>query len=408
MPTQRINFINHEGHELSARLELPADQHPRAYAIFAHCFTCNKNLPAATNIARALASAGIAVMRFDFTGLGQSEGEFAKTNFSTNITDILAAHQYLSESYQAPKLLIGHSLGGAAMVYAASQLDSVLGVVTIGSPSQPQHVTHLLAEALEDIKERGKAEVSIAGRKFTIERHFIDSLQGLDLAQIVRDWRKAFLIMHSPIDNVVGIENAANYYTSALHPKSFISLDGADHILSKKEDAIYVANVIASWATRYLPEEEDDADLSSSHQVVVNLQRDDIFTTQIKAGRHYLTADEPESVGGNNFGPSPYELLTSGLGACTAMTLHMYARRKKWALEDVKVHLSYDRIYADDCQNCTDEKTGKDGKIDHITRLLEIEGDLDQEQRNRLLEIADRCPVHRTLEAKVHIKTMLK
>ncbi len=402
---KKISFVNHQGLELAARLEFPVDQHPVAFVIFAHCFTCNKNLAAVRHIAKALTSSGLAVLRFDFAGLGESEGTFVTSNFSTNITDILAAAEYLKEDYQPPTLIIGHSLGGAAALVAARQLPSVKGVATIGAPADPTHVTHLLRGAITEIERQGQAEVQIGGRTFTIAKHFLEDLHNHDLQQVIGSLRKALLILHAPFDRTVGIDNARMIYQAARHPKSFISLDGADHILSAKEDSQYAGDVIATWAKRYLTP-QDEKKLPSNSQVVASLSSGDKFSTYLKAGRHRMIGDEPESVGGDNFGPSPYEFVAAGLAACTAMTLHMYARRKKWDLQEVIVHVDHQKIHAKDCENCTeDEKANSDQRMDQMTRELQILGNLDSTQVNRLLEIANRCPVHRTLESKSDIVT---
>ncbi len=409
MKREKLQFINREGWALSAYLEFPPDQEPIAYAVFGHCFTCNKNFPAVKNIARGLTSRGIAVLRFDFSGLGDSEGEFVETSFLTNVTDLLAAAAYLEENYEAPELLIGHSLGGAAALYAAPQIESIKGVVSIAAPSDPKHVIHLFQREVAEIKKDGKATVQIAGRTFEIGEKFLKDAEVADLLTTVSDLRKALLILHSPIDEVVDVSHAAKLYKAAYHPKSFISLDQADHILSNKMDSIYAGEVIASWAARYLDTPERRV-LDTELDVVASLPEDDEYTTLILAGRHHLTADEPESVGGNDFGPSPYHLLSAALGSCTAMTLQMYARRKKWDLQEVLVHLKHEKVYAEDCETCvTAEGEVKDPKarIDQISRVVELIGDLDHTQKTRLLEIANRCPVHRTLESDIHIHSKL-
>jgi putative redox protein len=399
MRNEKIEFKNAEGITLSARLELPATSEPHAYAIFAHCFTCNKNFTAVRNISRALTQHGFAVVRFDFTGLGDSEGDFSDTHFSSNISDIEAVSHYLTEHFEAPKLLIGHSLGGAAVLMAATQLSSVNAVVTIGAPSDPAHVKHLFGTQLLSIKNDGDAEVSIGGRPFVIKKQFVDDLENQKIEGSIKALRRPLLVMHSPQDTVVGIANAAEIYQEAMHPKSFISLDGADHMLSNKADSIYAGNVIGSWAARYIPP-APLSDLKTDDEVVTQTGNDS-FTTEIKAGKHLLTADEPVSVGGNDFGPSPYNYLLSALGACTSMTLQMYAKRKGWILESVKVHLSHNKDYHQDCEACETSGT----KIDIIKRSIEIEGELDGKQRERLMEIADKCPVHKTLHSEIKVKT---
>ena len=398
MRSEKIKFNNRNGHQLAARLELPADRHPHNYALFAHCFTCNKNLIAIKNISRALTQAGFAVCRFDFTGLGESEGEFADTNFSGNVDDLVDAAAFLEEKYEAPSLLIGHSLGGAASIFAAEKIASVNALATIGAPSDPEHVTHLLHDSLETIEAAGVAAVDIGGRRFTIKKQFLDDLRENKLSQVVGKFRIPILIMHSPQDTTVGIHNAEIIYKAAHHPKSFISLDGADHLLMDKPDSLYAGGVIASWATRYL-EIPDLPALKSKHQVVGSLAASEGFTTHMKVGNHYMLADEPISFGGEDYGPSPYELLSASLSACTAMTLQMYARRKSWPLEEVEVHTSYSKEHAADCENCESPSA----KIDTFTRDIKLSGNLDEGQRKRLLEIADRCPVHKTLHSETQV-----
>ena len=401
MRSKKISFKNINGYTLAARLELPADRHPHNYAVFAHVFTGNKNLSAVRHISRALTTYGIGVLRFDFTGLGESEGDFADTTFTSNVEDLVSAANYLTEHFKAPSIMIGHSIGGAAAIFAASQLDSVKAVATIGAPSEPEHVSNLLLDSIETIEKEGKATVSIGGRQFCIKKQFLDDLNNKNMFSLLRNLRKAILIMHSPQDQIVEIENASNIYLSAYHPKSFLTLDGADHMLTNKSDATYAGNMIASWVTRYIdiPKKET---LQTHKQVAAQLG-DVGFTTEIIAGGHGLLADEPEEVGGDDFGPSPYELLSASLGACTAMTLQMYARRKKWDLEKVNVHLDHGKKYKEDCEDCENPQS----RIDHFEKCIELEGDLTEEQIKRLLEIADRCPVHRTLHGDVVVKTQL-
>lgn len=402
MNYKKVTFNNSEGLELSGYIELPINSHPHSFVLFAHCFTCNKNYFAVKNIARALSAKGYGVLRFDFAGLGDSDGVFADTTFSGNVEDLLAAAQFLESEYKAPELLIGHSLGGAAVIFAAHQLPSVKSVVTIGAPSSPVHVKHLLKSSIEEIEAKGVAEVNVGGRNFTIKKNFLDDINTHNLNHIARGLKKAFLIMHSPQDNVVEISNAEELYKSVRHPKSFVSLDGADHLLTNNEDSEYAGSVIASWASRFLkiPEEKE---IKTDHQVVANLGKEG-YTTQMRAGKHYFTADEPKSFGGDDYGPSPYELLSSGLAACTSMTIQMYARRKKWPLENVETHVDHQKTHAEDCENC-ERNTAK---IDIFEREIVLEGNLDEKQQQKLLEIADKCPVHRTLSNKVRITTYLK
>ncbi|PHR46944.1 MAG: osmotically inducible protein C [Fluviicola sp.] len=402
MRLTKIDFKNKQGNTISGRLDFPRDQKPLAYVLFAHCFTCNKNLIPVTNISRQLTEKGFAVFRFDFTGLGESEGDFEDTNFSSNIEDLLCAADFMEKEHEAPSLIVGHSLGGAAVIYAASKLESVQAVATIAAPSSPGHVKNLFKEDIEQIKEDGTAEVTISGRSFNINKQFIEDISGKNMHTILENMRKPLLILHSPQDNTVGVDNAAEIYKHAMHPKSFISLDGADHLLSDKKDSAYAGNVIATWSIRYLDLPERNT-LPKKGQVTAQIGTEG-FTTELRAGHHTFRADEPEEVGGNDFGPSPYDLILSGLGACTAMTLRMYADRKKWKLEEVDVYLDHSKDYAEDCKNPEEKKS----KIDVMERKIVLKGDLDEKQRKRLLEIANKCPVHKTLHEKVEVRTSLE
>lgn len=400
MRSEKIVFKNRDGQQLAGRLELPVDRNAHNYVLFAHCFTCTKNLLAIKNISRSLTQSGFGVFRFDFTGLGESEGEFEDTNFSGNVEDLIAAAEFMAQKYQGPTVLVGHSLGGAAVIYAAEKIPSIRALATIGAPSSPEHVTHLLESSLDEIETAGVASVNLGGRIFTIKKQFLDDLRQDRMEDIVRSLRKPIAILHSPQDDTVGIVNAEMIYRAAFHPKSFISLDGADHLLSDKDDSLYAGSIIASWASRYVTLPADPI-LKTQHQVMASLNKDDGFTTHLKAGNHYMLADEPLSFGGLDYGPSPYELLSASLSACTAMTLHMYAKRKSWPLEDVEVHTSYSKDHAQDCEDCESPSA----KIDTFTRAIKILGDLDQTQRSRLLEIADKCPVHKTLHSKTQVLT---
>lgn len=402
MSSKKITFKNKDGQSLSAKMELPDNQEAHNYAVFAHCFTCNKNLSAVRNIARALNDAGIGVLRFDFTGLGESEGEFSDTNFSSNVDDLVQAAAYLEENYNAPTLIIGHSLGGAAVYFAAEKIQSIRAVASIGAPLSPDHVEHLFQDGVDEIESKGKAKVNIGGRPFFIARQFLEDIKSKNMAKLLRDLEKPVIVFHSPQDTIVDIENAKAIYQAARHPKSFISLDGADHLLSKSADSRYVGRVIAGWAERYLEIPEPDAP-KTSNQVAVHLGNSG-YTCEMTAEGHFMIADEPESVGGRNFGPSPYGYLVSGLGACTAMTLRMYADRKKWDLKKVVVHLDHKKDHVEDCEECESKGT----KIDVITREIEIEGDLTDEQVSKLIDIADKCPVHKTLTSETKITTKLK
>jgi putative redox protein len=403
MPAERFDFPNAQGQKLAALLDRP-DGETRAVALFAHCFTCGKSNRAARHIAEGLKLHGIAVLRFDFTGLGASEGEFANTTFSSNVDDLVAAADHLRQTLAAPAILIGHSLGGAAVLAAAHRIAEAKAVVTIAAPFDPAHVIGLFGEKVAEIGEKNEVEVTLAGRPFRIRRTLLDDIANQNLTPLVAGLHKALLVFHSPTDDTVGIDNASYIFTTAKHPKSFISLTGADHLLSKTSDAAYVGSVVSSWAGRYLDMEVDaraTADTAPG-TVVVRETRRGQFQQEIITGAHRLLADEPVDAGGLNSGPGPYDLLLAALGACTSMTLRLYADLKKIPLRSTQVRLHHAKIYATDCAECET----KEGKIDRIDRLITFEGDLSAEQRSRLLEIADKCPVHRTLKSEVDIRTV--
>ncbi|HZE52224.1 MAG TPA: bifunctional alpha/beta hydrolase/OsmC family protein [Bradyrhizobium sp.] len=403
MPTERFQFLGADGQQLAATLDTPEGQ-IAAYALFAHCFTCGKDVLAAKRIAVGLAAKGIAVLRFDFTGLGSSEGDFANSTFSSNVSDLVRAADHLRETRRAPAILIGHSLGGAAILAAAEQIPDAKALVTIAAPSDPAHVTGLFADRVDDIRKQGKAEVSLAGRPFPITREFLDDIGEHNLMAHVAKLHRALLVMHAPTDDTVGIDNATRIFVAARHPKSFFSLDGADHLLSERRDAAYVADVIAAWASRYLDPviSEEAADLGEApRNVVVRETRTSKFQQTVSIGPHLLLADEPVAAGGEDSGPGPYDFVLAGLGACTSMTMRLYADRKSLPLERTTVTLSHSKIHAEDCAECET----KAGMLDQIERVITMEGALDADQRKKLMEIADKCPVHRTLTSEIRIVT---
>lgn len=401
--SEKITFPGSHGTPLSARLDYPEGK-PRALALFAHCFTCSKDLFAAARIASELVKRGIAVCRFDFTGLGMSEGEFANTNFSSNVQDLLAAAAYLRETMMPVDILIGHSLGGAAVLAAATDIPEAKAVSTIGAPADAAHVTQNFAAHLDTIRDKGEAAVTLAGRTFTIKRQFLDDVEATRLHERIAAMRKALLVFHSPTDSVVGIDNASAIFGAAKHPKSFISLYGADHLLSKREDSAYVAEVMSAWASRYIAALGDAPAVVTldEGEVLVTETRQGKFQQDVRVGKHRLLADEPVAQGGNDTGAGPYDFLAIALGACTAMTVRLYADFKKLPLTRVQVSVRHGKRYADDCKDCAEDKPVK---IDHFDRTIRFEGELDEQTRRKLLEIADKCPVHNTLEAGSRIIT---
>jgi putative redox protein len=384
----QIRFPGSRGAQLSARLDAAAGE-PRAYALFAHCFTCSKDSKAAAYVSRALAAQGIGTLRFDFSSL----------EFSSNLDDLVAAADWLRKNRAAPQILAGHSLGGAAVLAAAARIPEARAIATIGAPFEPAHVRHLV-KGNETTFESEDIPVTIGGRSFRIRKNFFSDLEKQDASTTIGALRKPLLVFHSPLDKVVDIENAARIFVAAKHPKSFVSLDRADHLLTRAEDAAYVAEVLAAWASRYL---DPMREILPVNGVRVTEAGEGTFAQHVQAGRHILRADEPLASGGDDSGASPYDLLLAGLGACTSMTVRMYAEQKKWPLERVRVDLRHEKIHAADCAECET----KDGRIDRIERVLTLEGTLDEAQRQRLLEIANKCPVHRTLHAEVWVATTL-
>lgn len=404
MKSTKLNIQNSKGLTLQAYLELPANQKPNYYAVFAHCFTCTSSLSAVKNISRALTNHGFGVIRFDFTGLGRSEGEFADSHFSANVNDLIAVSRYMETHYEAPSLMVGHSLGGAAVLSAALQLDNIKAVATIGAPATVNHVTHLFSHGIDDIKEKGEVEVNIGGRPFKINNEFVEDFAKNDLPSIVKNLRKPLLILHSPIDTIVGIKNAEQLYHNAHHPKSFVTLDDADHLLTNNRDSIYAGNVIGTWVQRYFEPKENKMLETQDEQIVGHLNLvEDNFTTSIQTKNHAMIADEPVSIGGDDFGPSPYEYLNAGLVACTAITLKMYAQRKNWDLQEVFVYVTHSRKHSDDLGL----EVNSPKYLDHISKKLKFIGNLDSKQKQRLKEIASKCPVHKTLASKVIFDTTI-
>ncbi len=400
---KKVTFKGHS-HELVGLLETP-DMRPKAYVLFAHCFTCGKDIPAASRISKALVKLGFAVLRFDFTGLGGSDGDFANSNFSSNVLDLLAAADFLRTTYVAPSIMVGHSLGGAAVIKASAEVPECKAVVSLAAPANADHLTHLFTCSIDTIEENGEAQVDLAGREFTIQKQFIDDLSSQNTDHI-KNLNKALLVMHSPLDDIVSINEAEKIYTLAKHPKSFVSLDNADHLLSKKADADYAAGIIAAWSDRFI-----DADGTVNHSVSTrkNVKQGHVhvseinhkFACDVQTDSHQWQADEPISVGGDNLGADPYEHLLAALGTCTVMTLRMYANLKKIALKNTIVELNHEREYSKDCEGCDQSKN----QIDVIHRNIHFIGDLSVDDVQRLLVIADKCPVHRTLHNHIEVRT---
>jgi uncharacterized OsmC-like protein/fermentation-respiration switch protein FrsA (DUF1100 family) len=404
--TQRLEFAGHSGATLAARLDLPNGP-LRAYALLAHCFTCSKDLAALRRIAAELSRAGIAVLRFDFTGLGSSEGEFASTNFSSNIADLMSAADYLRDHYEAPSLLIGHSLGGAAVLAVAKDIPEVRAVATIGAPADVGHVLKNFGTSLDEIEQNGEAEVDLAGRKFLVRKQFVENARAQHIKDAVAALKKPLLILHAPLDQTVGIENATQIFLAARHPKSFVSLDTADHLLTNAEDAAFAARVVSAWLTRYLAADASQ-DMTATEHVRVMETGEGKFQVAAQAGKHRLFADEPESVGGLDSGPSPYDFLSIALGACTAMTLRLYAEHKNLTLGRIGVDVSHAKMHAKDCEECSQAERSGGAQIDRFQRVISITGDVSEELRRKLAEIAGKCPVHRTLESVARITTVVR
>ncbi len=404
MRTERIEIKNKKGYSLAAYIELPANQKPNYYAIFAHCFSCSSNLNATKNISRALTSQGFGVVRFDFTGLGRSEGEFAESHFSANVEDLIAVNNHVTDKYKAPCLLVGHSLGGAAVIVAASKLDNIKAVATIGAPATVDHVTHLFSHAIQEVKDKGEVEVNIGGRPFKINQEFVNDFDKTDLPAITKKLRKPILIMHAPFDSIVGIENAQELYHNAMHPKSFVSLHDADHLLRESKHSEYAGKMIGEWAKLYFPKLENEMLSTKGEQLVAHLDLlENNFTTQLQTKTHTFIGDEPVSFGGDDFGPSPYEYLNAAIATCTAMTLKLYAERKKWDLQEVYVYISHARKHSDELM--VDVEAPR--YLDHISKQLKFIGNLDDKQKQRLKEIASKCPVHKTVASEVVFDTEL-
>ncbi|MEO1316769.1 MAG: alpha/beta fold hydrolase, partial [Pseudomonadota bacterium] len=358
MRQEKFAFENEAGISLAGRLDLP-DGPARAHALFAHCFTCGKDIAAARRIAQRLTERGIAVMRFDFTGLGHSEGEFGNTGFSANVADLVAAARHMAGLGMGPEILIGHSLGGAAVLAAAPLIDSVRAVATIGAPAEPAHVLHNFGADLERIRAEGSAEVTLGGRQFTVAEGFVADVEKARLEGTLGRLGAALMVLHAPLDAQVGIENAAEIFTQARHPKSFVSLDDADHLLTRSQDSEYAADVIATWASRFagrFPEKteaEGPADPAVPEGVTRSTEAArEGFLQNVSMGGHRIVADEPKRLGGRGAGPTPYQFLSAALATCTSMTVRMYARHKGIPLNHISVDVTHDKEHATDCAGC--------------------------------------------------------
>lgn len=402
--SQKVTFPGSLGNTLEARLERPKGE-IHFYAVYAPCFTCTKDILVARRITASLASQGIATLCLDFSGLGGSTGSFEQANFSSNVEDIQAAIAYLKAHYRTPRLLVGHSLGGTTCLVAASKSPEIQAVATINSPCHPAHVARRFPDLEEELSWKGEADVKIEGRDFRIQKHFFDDLKSYDMEKILKQMKAALLVFHAPEDATVKVQNASFLFSIASHPKSFIALDGANHLITKRQDAEYISNVIRSWTDRYIQEDSSEEDLEQ--QVLIQETREGLFTQSIQVGRHTLVADEPKSVsGGLDKGPSPYDYLLSALGACTAMTIRLYADHKKFPLERVSVSLRHDKVHLEDCQSCQSDQEGQ--RVDHIRRRIRLEGPLSEDQKKSILKIADKCPVHKTLHSEVKVTTSLQ
>lgn len=403
-PPLHFTFASRMGPiELAARLDLPAGP-PRAYALLVHGFTCSMDLAVTRRIAEGLAGEGLAVFRFDLPGHGKSGGEFSQTNFTDYRAAVLAAVAHMREQYVAPIVLVGHSLGGAALLASASEIAEAKAIATIGTPADVMEVVRLVGASPEDVRAKGQADIVIDGHRFTIRRQFLEDAAQYRIVEALAQLRKALLILHAPLDEIVGIDNAARLYGAAKHPKSFISLDHAGHLLQDPRDAAYAARVIAAWGSRFL-DELPQAEPVDHNRIRVSEIGQGQFQNTVVAGRHRLFADEPVSVGGDDLGPSPYDYLSIALGACKSMTLRMYARHKGLDLGRISVEVSHGKVAAEHCEDCGDVAAGKSGRIDRFECLIAVEGAVSAEVRNRLVEIAGKCPVHSTLQHSAAIVT---
>ena len=398
---QHITFINSVGVKLAATIEHPAVP-VKYYAIFAHCFTCGKDIIAASRVSKMLAARGVAVMRFDFTGIGDSDGDFTETNFSSNVQDLISASNFLRDKFDAPQLLIGHSLGGTAAIHAASEIPECKAVATIGSPATPNHLLDNFPDEVETIENKGVADINFGPKVFKIKKQFIDDLNTQSVISKISKLRKAILIMHSPIDRIVSIDEASRIFVAAKHPKSFITLDNADHLLDNVDDAQYVSETIIAWANRYIEKEKNIQNSAQKGEIIVG-EGNHKFLREVSSDDHFWWSDEPKAVGGDNLGPDPYEQLLSALGTCTSMTMRMYANHKGWKVDDIQIQLSHSRQHTSDSEKIDDDNS----KLEVVTKLVSISGELDEVQRKRLIEIADRCPVHKTLLGNFKIETTL-
>ncbi len=402
----KVTFEGSKGETLAARMDMPAG-FIRATAIFAHCFTCSKDILAAKRIAGELAAQGIAVLRFDFTGLGASDGEFANTNFSSNVGDLVKAADFLRKTYEAPSILVGHSLGGAAVLCAALQIPEVKAVATIGAPADAEHVVHNFGASLDEIERDGEATVSLAGRPFKIQKQFLEDIRTQSVIDHIKHFKGALMVLHSPLDQTVGIDNAATIFTAAKHPKSFVSLDSADHLLTDPQDGAYAASVISAWASRFIRADRPAVETQDKEGVLVAETGEGKFQNFVRSGNHRLLADEPASFGGLDSGPSPYDFLAIALGACTSMTLRMYATFKALDIGAISVTVLHEKVHAEDCLTCSEDMAGSGNKIDQFERRISVEGGVDPALHDKLLEIADKCPVHKTLEGRASVVTRI-